>query len=81
MSMVDIQRYLQEQKALVDDALARYLPREENYPQAIFQAMRYSVFAGGKRVRPLLAIAAAEAIGGTAEDVLPLACALECIHT
>jgi geranylgeranyl diphosphate synthase, type II len=79
--MVDIQRYLQEQKALVDDALARYLPREENYPQAIFQAMRYSVFAGGKRVRPILAIAAAETIGGTLEDVLPLACALECIHT
>jgi geranylgeranyl diphosphate synthase type II len=79
--MVDIQRYLQEQKALVDDALARYLPGEENYPQAIFQAMRYSVFAGGKRVRPILAIAGAEAIGGTAEDVLPLACALECIHT
>jgi geranylgeranyl diphosphate synthase type II len=79
--MVDIQRYLQEQKALVDEALARYLPREENYPEAIFQAMRYSVFAGGKRVRPILAIAAAEAIGGTVEDVLPLACALECIHT
>jgi geranylgeranyl diphosphate synthase, type II len=79
--MVDIQRYLQEQKALVDDALARYLPREEHYPQAIFRAMRYSVFAGGKRMRPILAIAAAEAIGGTAADVLPLACALECIHT
>jgi geranylgeranyl diphosphate synthase type II len=43
--------------------------------------MRYSVFAGGKRVRPILAIAAAEALGGTAADVLPLACALECIHT
>jgi geranylgeranyl diphosphate synthase, type II len=79
--MVDIRRYLQEQRALVDDALARYLPGEENYPQAIFQAMRYSVFAGGKRVRPILAIAAAEAVGGTAADVLPLACALECIHT
>jgi geranylgeranyl diphosphate synthase type II len=79
--MVDIQRYLQEQKALVDDALAQYLPGEENYPQAIFQAMRYSVFAGGKRLRPILAIAAAETIGGTAEDVLPVACALECIHT
>jgi geranylgeranyl diphosphate synthase, type II len=79
--MVDLQRYLQEQRALVDDALARYLPAEESYPQAIFQAMRYSVFAGGKRVRPILAIAAAETIGGTADDVLPLACALECIHT
>jgi geranylgeranyl diphosphate synthase type II len=79
--MVDIQRYLQDQKARVDVALAHYLPGEENYPQAIFQAMRYSVFAGGKRVRPILAIAAAETLGGTAEEVLPLACALECIHT
>jgi geranylgeranyl diphosphate synthase, type II len=79
--MVDILRYLQEQKALVDEALARYLPGEEHYPPAIFRAMRYSVFAGGKRVRPILAIAAAEALGGTATDVLPLACALECIHT
>src|SRR4029453_11087618 len=79
--MVDILRYLQEQKALVDEALARYLPGEEHYPPAIFQAMRYSVLAGGKRVGPILAIAAAEALGGTAPDVLPLACALECIHT
>src|SRR5947209_20428119 len=79
--MVDILRYLQEQKALVDEALARYLPGEEHYPPAIFQAMRYSIFAGGKRVRPILAIAAAEALGGTAADVLPLACAVECIHT
>jgi geranylgeranyl diphosphate synthase type II len=79
--MVDIRRYLQEQKAFVDEALARYLPGEEHYPPAIFQAMRYSVFAGGKRVRPILAIAAAEALGGTAADVLPVACALECIHT
>jgi geranylgeranyl diphosphate synthase, type II len=79
--MADILRYLQEQKELVDEALARYLPGEGHYPPAIFQAMRYSVFAGGKRVRPILAIAAAEALGGTAADVLPLACALECIHT
>src|SRR5687768_17327630 len=79
--MMEVQRYLQGQKALIDEALARFLPTEENSPQAIFQAMRYSVFAGGKRVRPILAIAAAETVGGTAEDVLPLACALECIHT
>jgi geranylgeranyl diphosphate synthase, type II len=79
--MVDIQRYLKEQKALVDDALVRYLPDEEQYPPVIFQAMRYSVFAGGKRLRPILALAAAEAVGARAEAVLPLACALECIHT
>jgi len=79
--MVEIQRYLQQQKAAVDEALAHYLPSEEHYPRAIFEAMRYSVFAGGKRVRPILAIAAAEAVGGSVADVLPLACALECIHT
>jgi geranylgeranyl diphosphate synthase, type II len=79
--MVDIQRYLKEQKTLVDDALVHYLPGEEQYPPVIFQAMRYSVFAGGKRLRPILALAAAEAVGATVETVLPLACALECIHT
>jgi geranylgeranyl diphosphate synthase type II len=79
--MVDIQRYLKEQKTLVDGALVRYLPDEEQYPPVIFQAMRYSVFAGGKRLRPILALAAAEAVGAKAEAVLPLACALECIHT
>jgi geranylgeranyl diphosphate synthase type II len=79
--MAEIQRYLQERKILVDDALGRCLPGEDHYPPVIFQAMRYSLFAGGKRVRPILAIAAAEAVGAAAEDVMPLACALECIHT
>jgi geranylgeranyl diphosphate synthase, type II len=79
--MVELQRYLQEQKTRIDEALARYLPAEEHYPPVVFQAMRYSVFAGGKRVRPILALAAAETVGATADDVLPLACALECIHT
>lgn len=79
--MVDIERYLQARKALVDEALGRYLPPDENYPSVIFQAMRYSVFAGGKRLRPILALAAAEAVGAMAQEVLPVACALECIHT
>jgi geranylgeranyl diphosphate synthase type II len=79
--MVEIQRYLQERKALVEEALGRFLPGENQYPSVIFQAMHYSVFAGGKRVRPILAIAAAEAVGGVAAEVMPLACALECIHT
>jgi geranylgeranyl diphosphate synthase type II len=81
MGMVAIQRYLQERKALVDEALGRYLPEAEQHPAVFFQAMRYSLFAGGKRVRPILAIAAAEAVGATVEEVMPLACALECIHT
>jgi len=79
--MIDVQRYMQEQKALVDAALARFLPPAENYPPAIFQAMRYSVFAGGKRLRSILALAAAEAVRATPADILPMACALECIHT
>jgi geranylgeranyl diphosphate synthase type II len=79
--MVDVQGYLQEKKTLVDEALARYLPQQETFPPVIFEAMRYSVFAGGKRLRPILALAAGEAVGATAEDVLPVACALECIHT
>jgi geranylgeranyl diphosphate synthase type II len=78
---MEIRGYLQAQKTLIDEALAHYLPAEGHYPPTIFEAMRYSVFAGGKRVRPILAVAAAETVGGTVADVLPLACALECIHT
>ena len=73
--------YLKERKELVDRALDWFLPREENEPPAIFKAVRYSVFAGGKRIRPILCLAAAEAVGGSAEAVLPVACALEYIHT
>ena len=50
-------------------------------PATIHEAMRYSIFAGGKRMRPALELAAAEACGGTDEPALPLACAVECIHT
>ncbi len=73
--------YLEARKKLVDEALERYLPGEENYPPVIFQAVRYSVFAGGKRVRPILCLASAEAAGGDMEPALPVACALELIHT
>ncbi len=77
----DLGAYLTECRQLVDAALDRYLPKAETYPSIIHEAMRYSVFAGGKRLRPILVIAAAEAAGGTAEDVLPTACAMELIHT
>ncbi|MGV3533187.1 MAG: polyprenyl synthetase family protein, partial [Chthoniobacteraceae bacterium] len=73
--------YLLDRQKLVDSALNRYLPRATAKPATIHKAMRYSVFAGGKRLRPILAIAAAEACGGTAEAALPPACAVECIHT
>ncbi|HEX4183168.1 MAG TPA: farnesyl diphosphate synthase, partial [Caulobacteraceae bacterium] len=58
-----------------------HLPRPTVKPATIHQAMRYSMFAGGKRLRPVLALAAAEACGGSVERALPAACAVECIHT
>src|SRR5437879_4346869 len=65
----------------IDRALDRYLPKENTKPSTIHKAMRYSLFAGGKRLRPILCLAAAEACGGRVENALPLACAMECIHT
>lgn len=77
----DLQQYLRERARLVDDALERYLPREEMRPQVLHRAMRYSTLSGGKRLRPVLVIAGAEAVGGNAETVLPTACGIEMIHT
>ncbi|MDQ5987131.1 MAG: Farnesyl diphosphate synthase [Syntrophus sp. SKADARSKE-3] len=76
-----LQTYLRDRKELVDKALDRLIPAENNDPAEIFNAMRYSLFAGGKRLRPILCIAAAEAVGGSPDLVMPIACALECIHT
>ena len=66
---------------MVDVALDRFLPPERRKPATIHKAMRYSVFAGGKRLRPILCLTAAEACGGKLGAALPLACAVECIHT
>jgi len=77
----ELRSYLAERVALVDSALDRWLPGIDLLPARLHQAMRYSVFAGGKRLRPVLAIAACEAVGGVAERVLHAACALEMIHT
>jgi len=76
-----LRTYLAERKQRVDEALDQCLPTEDFFPPVIFQAMRYSLFAGGKRLRPVLCMAAAEAVGGSADLVLPAACALEMIHT
>jgi geranylgeranyl diphosphate synthase type II len=73
--------YLSERSSIVDRALDRFLPRATTKPATIHKAMRYSLFAGGKRMRPVLTLAAAEACGGTLEAALPAACAVECIHT
>jgi geranylgeranyl diphosphate synthase type II len=78
---LDVEKYLKEKKEIVDRALEAYLLTEEGDFDTITKAMRYSLFAGGKRVRPILCIAGAEAVGGTIGQVLPVACALELIHT
>ncbi len=73
--------YLLDRRKKIDRALDRFLPKESAKPATIHKAMRYSLFAGGKRLRPILCLAAAEACGGTVERAMPLACAVECIHT
>ncbi len=81
--------FLERQRPRVDDALDRYLPASSACPPIIRDAMRYSVFAGGKRLRPMLTLAAAEAVSGSdagaqaqaLELALPAACAIELIHT
>ena len=83
---MDIKKYLQQKKEIVDLALERYFPERSGspegvYPTSLLKAIRYSLFAGGKRVRPILAMAAFEASGGNGNEILPVACALEMIHT
>jgi geranylgeranyl diphosphate synthase, type II len=77
----DVGAYMKQRMAAVDAALDRVLPPESERPESLHKAMRYSVFAGGKRLRPVLVIAGAEAVGGSAERVMPTACAMELIHT
>jgi geranylgeranyl diphosphate synthase type II len=77
----DLTAYMADRAQAVDQALDRFLPRESAPPASLHKAMRYSVFAGGKRLRPVLVAAGAEAVGGTLEAVMPAACAVEMIHT
>src|SRR5450432_1829691 len=77
----DLNQFLATRTETVNRALDKFLPSEKTKPATIHQAMRYSLFAGGKRMRPALVLAAAEACGGQESEALPLACAVECIHT
>src|SRR5687768_5578472 len=77
----DLVSYLQESTEAVNRALDGFLPKAKTKPSTIHTAMRYSLFAGGKRLRPALCIAAAEACGGSREEAMAFACAVECIHT
>src|SRR5690348_10345858 len=77
----DLQDFLATRTDAVNRALDTFLPAEKTRPATIHKAMRYSIFAGGKRMRPALCLAAAEACGGSDAVAMPLACAVECIHT
>ncbi len=84
---MDIKKYLQEKKTIIDSALERYFPNppeeegEIRLSTSLQKAIRSSLLNGGKRIRPILSIAAFEAIGGKGDAILPFACALEMIHT
>ncbi len=78
---MNVEQVLAERRALVDAALERALAPSAGVPPRLAEAMRYAVFSGGKRVRPILALMACEAAGGSPEDALPFACAVELIHT
>ena len=76
---LDLDRYLKEQKTLVENALDKSLAI--GIPQKIYESMRYSLLAGGKRLRPILCLASCRLTGGNTEMAMPTACALEMIHT
>jgi geranylgeranyl diphosphate synthase type II len=77
----DIQRYLEEKREEVDRFLDSAVPDSHTSPTTLHEAMRYSLFAGGKRIRPILAIATAESVGTPSRATLPVASSLELIHT
>lgn len=79
--MSDLKTYLAQRCQIIDAALDQLIPSAETRPVSLHKAMRHSVFAGGKRLRPILTLAAAEACGGSIENAMPGACAVECLHT
>ncbi len=78
---MDLKAYLEERRNLINRTLEAYLPAVRGPAFRVVQAMHYSLFVGGKRLRPILCLAAAEAVGGDPSEALPVACALEMIHT
>ena len=78
--MTDLNLYLSQQRERIEAALDRLLPGADAFPQTLHQSIRYSALAPGKRLRPTLTLAAAEALGVEGDAVMPTACALECIH-
>jgi geranylgeranyl diphosphate synthase type II len=88
MQLASLAEYVGARRAQIDEALKQFLPTPPDYPRGVYEAMRYSLDAGGKRLRPILTLAAAETVAGTSASVesainlaLPAACAVELIHT
>lgn len=78
---MDLKAYLDEKRDIIEKALLDLMPEPEGYSAELIKAMHYSLFAGGKRLRPILCMAGAEIVGGEQQQVLQVACALELIHT
>jgi len=81
MDRFNLKKYLNERKALIERALEDFVPSDTGHAGILHEAMRYSLFAGGKRLRPILTLASAEAVGGNVSCSINTACAIECIHT
>jgi geranylgeranyl diphosphate synthase type II len=77
---VNLEKYFEQRRAMIEEALDRFFPADRHQPATLHRAVRYSLLGGGKRIRPLLTLAAAEAVGGRPTAVLPFACALEMVH-
>ena len=77
---LDLATYLDDRRVAIDHALRDALPGPETPPELLHRAMHYSLLAGGKRIRPILALAACETVGGDQDRILPLVVSLECIH-
>ena len=78
---MDLKNYLKTNKISIDPALEQLLPPEDEFPNQLHKAMRYCLMTSGKRIRPILALAAAEAVGGNSKTIIHESCALELIHT
>jgi geranylgeranyl diphosphate synthase type II len=81
MKTFELISYLKKQQSIINSALDKWLPKPEGLAGPVIEAMRYSLMSGGKRVRPILLLAGAQAVNGNQKELLPVACAIECIHT
>jgi geranylgeranyl diphosphate synthase type II len=77
----DIKNYICKKKEIIDNALDKFIPKINEYPSIIHQAIRYSIFPGGKRIRPILVLAVGDTYNKKKKDIIYAACAIELIHT